>query len=132
MRPNHYRHRCEGFTLLEVLVAFSILSVSLALIYQLLAQGIRSNEYDMKYTQAIVVAEGLLAEAGITSELAVGTRSGITDAGYQWRLTVKPYLDVPQAPDTPDSFLVLAEVGWGGEYDQVSLTTIRLRYKRQT
>ncbi len=82
----------RGFSLLEVLVAFSVLAIALAIIFQLVGTSLRNAAASDEYGQAVVVAESVLARVG--REWAVdGGGMGGDDAGYRWQLEVAPFGD---------------------------------------
>lgn len=64
-----------GFSLFEVLIAMSILSISVVLILQLFSMGLRSTKKAEDYTTALVIARSLMNEA-----LSAGS---IEDAGME-------------------------------------------------
>jgi len=121
----------KGFTLIEVLVAFSILSLTLAAVFALLSSGTRSTHVSDEYNQAVVLAESKLDELGITEPLRTGLFKGRFDATYQWELQVdkrqRENLD-PHADYAWDMLNVTLRVWWlsmGDERD-ITLSTIRL------
>ncbi|HHN65054.1 MAG TPA: prepilin-type N-terminal cleavage/methylation domain-containing protein [Nitrospirae bacterium] len=65
----------RGFSLFEVLIAMSILSISVVLILQLFSMGLRSTKKAEDYTTALVIARSLMNEA-----LSAGS---IEDAGME-------------------------------------------------
>lgn len=121
----------RGFTLIEVLVAFSILSITLAAVFALLSSGTRNTRISSEYSQAVVLAESKLDELGITETLRTGTTRGRFDATYQWELKVdkrqreNPY---PHVDYHWDMLNVTLRVWWQsmGEERDITLSTIRL------
>ena len=57
--------RQAGFSLLEVLVAFSIFSVSLGIIFQIYSKGAQSARLADDYANAVMIAQSRLATIGI-------------------------------------------------------------------
>jgi general secretion pathway protein I len=80
----------QGFSLLEVLVAFAILALSLGVLLQIFAGGARSAWTAEAYARAADVAESVMALAGTELPLAVGVHQGETH-GYRWTLEMLPY-----------------------------------------
>ncbi len=117
-------------TLLEVLVAFSILSVSLVLIMSIFSGGLRTSARGYEYSRAIALAESKLAAITIIEQLTDGTDEGVFDDRYRWQTTVR----TPawwEAADTPPALApreVKIDVVWNefGRERSVSLTTLRL------
>lgn len=54
----------RGFSLLEVLVAFAILSLSLGVLLQVFATGLRNAGVTDDYTRATLYAESILTAIG--------------------------------------------------------------------
>lgn len=120
----------KGFSLLEVLVAFSVLTLFLGVLLGLFSTGLRNSLAAHDYSQAISLAESKLAEVGVTERLAPGEWQGAFDEHYRWRLRVVPFAggerrwaDLPLQP-----FEVTVEVSWQtGQRDRsVALSTLRL------
>lgn len=116
----------RGFTLLEVLAAFLIVSMSLGIILRIQAQGFAATMLGGGYARAVVLAESMLARSGVESALQNGASSGETPDGYRWSVTVADF----QVEDagTPGSPLplkeVTVEVTWG---DPVKGRSVHLR-----
>lgn len=91
--------RAAGFSLLEVLVAFVILSLVATAVFRLFSGALGNAGAAEEYSRAILVAQSALDQAAI-APLREGTSSGSTDDGrVQWTVQVTPY-EVPGAnPD---------------------------------
>lgn len=87
------RLRQQGFSLLEVLVAFVILSLTLGVLYQVFATGLRNSALSEEYTHAALHAESVLAGLGIETPLEEGEQQGEIDERYHWRVTISLYQD---------------------------------------
>ena len=94
----HKRH-CSAYTLIEVLVAMMILSMSLTVIFRIFAGGLNKISIAADYARAVMVAESVLAAAGNTETLQSGESSGDLFDKYRWVRVVTPYL-----PDDGQSF----------------------------
>jgi general secretion pathway protein I len=120
----------KGFSLLEVLVAFAILSVSLGVLLQVFATGLRNATLSEEYTLATLHAESLLARIGTEIPLSEGMQEGQLDEIYAWRSTVVPYFDEGIDPEATDilTYQVRIEVFWRGtsQARSVMLETLRL------
>ncbi len=131
-RAGRVRRPSGGFTLLEVLVAFAVLAVSLGVLFQIFSTGTRASRAAEAYTHATLLAESKLAAVGIEEPLDEGERTGEFDNGFDWRVAVRPYRPDGQEADGPRSLLayeVGVTVSWngGGGEKSVPLTTLRLK-----
>lgn len=96
MTSQNSRHQ-TGFSLLELLVAFAILAMSLGLIYKAMGASARQVGDMSIYQQASMLAESLLA-----------SRDSVTDQGWSesgeqnpftWQISSQPYTSEVNAPD---------------------------------
>ena len=120
----------RGFSLLEVLVAFTILAMLLGALFQVFSGGLRAAHSGDRYTRATVIAQSRLAALGIEQPVQEGVSSGTAEGAYHWRVTVSPYLDdqLSLTDRVPQPLSVNVEVFWeeGGGVRTVSLTSILL------
>lgn len=120
----------RGFSLLEILVAFAILSVSLGVLLQVFATGLRNAGAADDYTQATLYAESILAAIGKETPLAEGNHSGPINEQFSWRSRISPYLEgMPDSEKTHvRAYRIEVEVFWTGlaQHRSVALETLRL------
>ncbi len=127
----------KGFSLLEVLVAFLVLALSLAVVMRIFAGGLDNIGAANNYTQALSLAESLLDAQGRESPLVIGeTRGetrGETENGLDWQVTVTPYQDDSVAPEASAQPLQLVRVEVIVQWDKerkvprsLSLSTLRV------
>lgn len=124
----------RGFTLLELLVAFVILSVTVATLLQTFGQSLRNTALAEEYTLATLHAQSVLAGVGIDPPLIEGRYQGDFDDGFEWRVDIGAYID-PDAPADiePAGFAVTlyrveVGVGWADDGREVVLETLRLAW----
>lgn len=78
-----------GFTLIEVIVAFTILSLSLVMVMQLFSAGLKASRASCDYTRAVIYAKDIMEEISGTPE----SNSGEFEDGFFWETEVAPYED---------------------------------------
>lgn len=122
--------RQAGFSLLEVLVAFAILGISLGVLLQAFATGLRNAGMADDYSRATLYAESILAAIGRETPLGEGNHSGPIDDRFSWRSSVTPYVDDMPDPEITKvrAYRVGVEVFWEGSSQtrSVALETLRL------
>jgi general secretion pathway protein I len=78
-----------GFSLLEMIVALSILALTLGALYQATAGATRNIRVDEKYAYGVELARSLLADNGRVP--ATGkSASGETSGGFSWSVKTNP------------------------------------------
>lgn len=125
-------HANNGFSLLEVLVAFSIMAISVGIMLKIFSSGIDTAIVAEEYTIATQVAESLLAKTGVETPLVVGETSGIVGEKYHWLVNVDNFPN-PGVEVETDQTVKLMEiqvfVRWGDEFDNnkryIELNTTR-------
>ncbi len=92
--------RQRGFSLLEVLVAFVILSLVVTALFRLFSGALVNASAADDYTHAVLVAESALAEAAAAVPLVEATNSGTADDGrVAWTTRVAAYSPPGVSPD---------------------------------
>jgi general secretion pathway protein I len=133
----------RGYTLLEVLIAFSLLAIGLGLLLSILSGGMRSVARASESTQASLYAESLFDTLGAERRLQPGRSSGAFENGrYRWTLDIVPFKPPIAAPARGDpvtanpdlqSFVdnvlyrIVLEVKWGARVPSQTLRIETLR-----
>ena len=127
VRPSRGR-RPRGFTLLEIIVAFTILSVALVGLIQAFGTGLRGLGAAQTSAATVMLARSKLEEVGLTIPLEDGESSGETEDGYRWRVSIVE-VEGLDLDDALGSIVIpyRVEVAVTGERGgALTLTTIRL------
>ena len=82
------RGRSDGFSLLEMVVAISILALALAALYQAASGATRNVRTDEKYAYGVELAQSLLAEYAMVPLSGVH-QQGETAGGFRWRVDTR-------------------------------------------
>jgi general secretion pathway protein I len=118
-------NRRGGFTLIEVLVAFAILSLTVVVAVQGFAQGLRLLKLSGDHQSAILIADQKAREVVMPKE----GREGGTDGGYTWERTIKelpaPELEVPGQAARWHFYEITVQVAWGDGKCAVGVSTLR-------
>ncbi len=80
--------RAGGFTLLEVIVAFTILSIALVGLLQAFATGMHGLGAAQASATAVMHARSKLDEVGEVIPLEDSEQSGEYDDGYRWEVRI--------------------------------------------
>ena len=78
-----FRHASGGFTLLEVLVALVLLSISLVAIFELFSANLRGIAKSDDYSHAVILAESKMRQILDDDTLAEQTWTESTEDGYR-------------------------------------------------
>lgn len=120
------RGTARGFTLLEVLVAFAIASVALAVLAGAALSGLRSAHHSARYDEALVRARSHLA--GLQMPPVAGDFQGDEGDGFHWHLLVSPELRATTRQNVNIALYdVTISIAWqdGDEKRVVALSTKR-------
>lgn len=123
-----------GFSLLEVLIAFSIMALSLGILLKIFSAGVNNAALAEEYNYAVQIAQSILASSGTETTLQANENTGITDEKYHWRVTITPFLPRSMNVDTEtipvNLFKIHVMVSWGDDSEEndrsVELTTLKL------
>ena len=84
--------RAGGFTLLEILVAISLLGVALTVVFELFSGSLRNIRASEDYVQAALEGEVSLRKILSDDNLKAGTFTEVTPNGYRMEATISEAL----------------------------------------
>lgn len=125
----------QGFSLLEILIAFSILALSLGILLKIFSAGVDTAVVAEDYTAAVQIAESLMSKTGVETPLQTGQKEGTENEKYHWRVVVSLFEVNPENVDVTALnamlFRVKVTVTWGDDNThanerRVELTTLKL------
>ena len=82
--------RPRGFTLIESLVAISVLAIALVVVLQLFSGGLKAGKASEDYTRGVFYAREKMEEMLLKTPLEEGLLSGECDKTYRWEASVAP------------------------------------------
>lgn len=95
MQNKAYRvvQKGQGFTLLEVMVAFVVLGLLLGISFQVVTTSLNSQVKSTDYEIATMHAQSLLARIGNDIPLKDKVSNGELTHGFVYKISVKDYVD---------------------------------------
>ncbi|MDD5722759.1 MAG: prepilin-type N-terminal cleavage/methylation domain-containing protein [Syntrophales bacterium] len=110
-------YRSGGFTLVEVLVALSLLAICLVVILQLFSGGLKSGKLSDDYTRGIFHAKEKMEEILLLDTVEEGVTEGEFGDDFRWKADiVRLEQREDEAARLPfDTFTIAVEVSWGAE-----------------
>jgi general secretion pathway protein I len=114
------RARQVGFTLIEIVVAFVMLSLVLVTSFELFTGGMRRAADLEDYSRALVIAQSKIAAAGAEEPFKEGEVQGDSeDRRYHWVVAIRRSDEGMPATGQPNNnpyalFRVDVRVGWVG------------------
>lgn len=135
LRADGPAHGDSGFTLLEALIAITLLALAAGILQSALTGASRLGARAAGDTAALEIARAKLAAAGVATPLREGVTEGEAAGGYRWRVSVsRRRTDLrPQTSDVQGAaagYWATAEVEWhehGGTRPRtITLTTLKL------
>lgn len=121
-----------GVTLLEILIAVSILGICFSALFSSFSTALRTTDRVGRYTQAIEFAHAKLDELLVDPTLGAGDqRAGTTASGLRWQAVTEVVDHRPGAgPDNPIQLLrIVLRVSWPAPTGSQSFVvqTLKLR-----
>lgn len=122
-------HRQHGFTLLETLVALSVLAISLGVIYQIFGTSLRNMQFAKEYSYAQMFAESKISELGKGIPVKEGSYGGEINSKYVWEINIAPRLSLSDSQqDVVHAYKVLFNIKWDsyGKHRSINVLTYKL------
>jgi prepilin-type N-terminal cleavage/methylation domain-containing protein len=127
-RPPLQGGSSQGFSLLEVLVATALMGLIMVVLMQGLSSATRAQEASRRNTQAILVAEKVLAEYCGGKTLEAGSYQG-REGPFGFTVTIAPQYEVGElgSPQMLRCSLIQVTVTWRefGRAKSLKLETMR-------
>lgn len=81
--------RSRGFTLIEVLVAFTILAIVMGVTFATIGNGLHQERWASATTHRVLAARSILERLGIETQLQDGEINGELETGETWRIILQ-------------------------------------------
>ena len=101
----------DGFTLIEVLVAFIIAGLALAVLVHAGVEGLRASSLSARYQEALARAQSHLAAAVDASQ--PGDRQGDEGDGFHWHVRTVPLAHITTSNGPATLLGVSVAISWG-------------------
>ncbi len=115
----------RGFSLLEILVAFAILALSLGALYRATGGAVRNVSHIETQQRVLALLQSVLAGVDGVPERGLAEQGDSRD--LHWSLRSTPYAGGVSGPNVPPLHEVQATVLWteNGQERQMQLATLR-------
>lgn len=123
-RIQRLRHQ-RGLSLLELIVAVTIMAVAMGVLYRASGGSVRSTEDLGNYQRAVLLAKSLLAARDVIPE--EGWNEAGQSAGYLWTVRSRPYTAASAATRLRPLHELEIQITWleRGQEKHLALTTLR-------
>ena len=121
--------RQGGLSLIEILVAFSIMAMALGVLYRATGGSVRSVSAIDSTQRAASLAQSLLALRDAVP--AAGWSDSGETAGFAWSIRSAPYVTSVTQPNVPPLHEVAVEIQWSDAGAGRMLSVVTLRPERK-
>lgn len=117
----------RGFTLIEMVIAFAILGLTLTVLYGVFEGSLSRIRHDTLFREGTLLAQSLLARTGTEWPLADGTHNGESEG---FRYVIDERIERPLSAQPPfilPTMLIVASVSWSeaSGTHSVSISTLK-------
>ncbi len=123
-----------GFALIEILVATSVLAISLVVILQLFSGGLKSRKLSEQYTRGIFHAREKMAEMQLSPDYLEGETQGEFEDAYQWRTVITRIVPEEAEENLPFDLLnIKVNIAWreGEKEKNFTINTLKAVEKKK-
>ena len=121
--------RQGGLSLIEILVAFSIMAMALGVLYRATGGSVRSVSVIESTQRAASLAQSLLALRDAVP--AAGWSDSGETAGFAWSIRRTPYATSVTQPNVPPLHEVVVEIQWSDAGAERMFSVVTLRPERK-
>jgi general secretion pathway protein I len=107
------RNANSGFALIEILVAVSVLAITLVVIFQLFSGGLKSRKLSEHYARGVFHAREKMAEILLTPDLSEGEIQGGFEDAYEWQAVITRVVSDDNEEKLPVNLLnIKIQINW--------------------
>ncbi len=113
--PNHKTtlDTNSGFALIEILVAVSVLAISLVVIFQLFSGGLKTRKLSEQYARGVFHAREKMAEILLVPDLSEGETQGEFEDAYEWQAVITRVVSGDDEEKLPVNLLnIKIQINW--------------------
>ena len=123
-------HRARGFTLVELVAAFAIFAIGIAIALSIGASALKMAKSSSEYTRAALHAQTVLDALGVGEPLEQGSDAGEFEDGYRWEVSITeqepPAADTGAVEDIPiELYRIELIVRWEDDKREAKFSTLR-------
>ena len=125
IRAHRRRRVLRGLSLLELLVALTLMALAVGVLYRVLGASVRNVGMLQGQQGAVLLAQSLLATKDAVAP--EGWSEAGDSAGYRWQVRSRPYGALSAQPGTTALHELAISIHWfdGGQPRQIELHTLR-------
>lgn len=109
--------RVRGFSLIEMVAAFLVFAIGMAVMMQILTASMRTTRQSSAYTMAALWAQSKLDTVGVGAPIEAGHSSGRFDDTYSWELDIQQVDPAAVEPPPPQTASLGTSAGKGTSQD---------------
>lgn len=125
IRLQHRRRTLSGLSLLELLVALSIMALAVGVLYRVLGASVRNVGMLQDQQRAVLLGQSLLAAKDAVAP--EGWSEAGESAGYGWQVHSQPYGAASAQQGITPLHEIVIDIHWfdRGQSHQIQLRTLR-------
>ncbi|MBF0537046.1 MAG: type II secretion system protein [Nitrospirae bacterium] len=121
----------EGFTLIEIMVAITIVAIGITAIVQLFSGSLRLVSSSEGYTRAVVLAQSKVRSVVADSNLREGEYTERADNAYMYQVAIQQLDKDRTAPLQCDLYAIKVTITWESASNEKSYTLNTLYAKKK-
>jgi type II secretory pathway pseudopilin PulG len=117
-------HGKAGFTLIETLVSFTILTLVLATLLSGIITALRTEIRTNEAIIALTFSQSQLAGLGVVNLLREGRTTGVLKNGLSWTLNISPYIYAASRQNVPKAYWIDLDIRTSAAQNATSILRV--------